>query len=731
MPEYLGRQLGNYKLIQLLGAGGFAEVYLGEHIYLKTEVAIKVLHTRLPADELEPFLAEARTVARLRHPHIVRVLEFGVEDTTPFLVMDYAPNGTLRQRFRRGTPLAPAVILPYLRQVAEALDYAHEQRLIHRDVKPENMLLGHNQEVLLSDFGIALVFHSSRSQTTQEVVGSVSYMAPEQVLGKPRPASDQYALGVVAYEWLSGERPFNGNFSEVAAQQLHMPAPALRERVPTLSPAIEQVVLTALAKDYRARFPSARAFVDALEQAQAVQPQGNQPDPFYIAPTQRGRFSSPVGALVNEPTFSPSDSAPTNIVSPAPPQQQGWASTPTSTSPTAQPSTFGVLRGQPAPAAPAIGVLTPPGVTPSPPTPAQPSRQPRSGISRRAVVIGGLGGLASLAAIGGGISWFVASQHPTTNTANTPTAKTPTPGRTPTSTAPSGPGATLATYHASGTVYALAWSPDSRRIASLGDQGNAVIWEALTGKNVLTYLYPNSGYGLLSLAWSPNGEYIVATDSYANVYVFSTSSTNPISSFVAAQGAVFAVTWSPNSSRVAAVSGPDVLVWDAPTGKNTQTLPSQGDTLFALSWSPDGTKIAAGGKLHTVQVWDAGTGETLFTCPRVNTGQISAVAWSPDSTLLAVGSLDQTIRMFDGTTGKEVTASDGFNGPVYALAWSPDGKRLAWSSDNYVQVAAANLQSANFTHQGHTDTVLALAWSPNGKYIASGGADEMIQVWNA
>jgi len=202
MNNFAGRQLGNYRLIRLLGQGGFADVYLGEHVYLKTLAAIKLLQARLASNDLELFLQEARAISSLIHPNIVRVLEFGVEGgTTPFLVMDYAPNGTLRQRHPEGTRLAPAEIIPYVRQVASALQYAHDRRIIHRDIKPENMLLGQNNEVLLSDFGIAVVTQSSRYSSTQEVVGTIGYMAPEQLLGKPASIrSDVYALGLILFE---------------------------------------------------------------------------------------------------------------------------------------------------------------------------------------------------------------------------------------------------------------------------------------------------------------------------------------------------------------------------------------------------------------------------------------------------------------------------------------------------------------------------------------------------
>src|SRR3989440_4619928 len=260
MTDRVGQQLGNYQLMRLLGEGGFAEVYLGEHIHLGTQAAIKVLHTQLTSDDVDKFRTEARTIARLIHPHIVRVLEFGVEGKTPFLVMDYAPNGTLRQRHPKGVTLPLPTIVSYVKQVAEALQYAHDEKVIHRDIKPENMLLGRRNDILLSDFGIALVAQSSRYQSTQEMAGTMAYMAPEQIQGKPRPASDQYSLGIVVYEWLSGNRPFHGSLIELVGQHLSVPPPSLLEKKPTIPSAVEQMVLTTLAKDPKERFGSLQAF---------------------------------------------------------------------------------------------------------------------------------------------------------------------------------------------------------------------------------------------------------------------------------------------------------------------------------------------------------------------------------------------------------------------------------------------------------------------------------------
>ncbi|HEY6411832.1 MAG TPA: serine/threonine-protein kinase, partial [Ktedonobacteraceae bacterium] len=262
-----GQQLGNYRLTRLLGKGGFAEVYLGEHVYLNSRAALKVLNTQISEQDAASFMQEAQTLANLSHPYIVRVLDFAVQDGTPFLVIEYAPHGTLRHHHAKGTPLPLETVALYVQQVAAALQYAHDRRLIHRDVKPENLLLNERFDILLSDFGLGMFARHTLSQSIQQVAGTPFYIAPEQLQGKPRPASDQYALGIVVYEWLTGECPFEGPLTQIVTQHLVAPPPSLRERVPTLSPLVEEVVLRALAKDPRQRFASIQDFATALQHA--------------------------------------------------------------------------------------------------------------------------------------------------------------------------------------------------------------------------------------------------------------------------------------------------------------------------------------------------------------------------------------------------------------------------------------------------------------------------------
>src|SRR5579885_3133497 len=333
MANRVGQQVGQYRLLRLLGEGGFAEVYRGEHVHLGTLAAIKLLSAKLSAEEIERFRQEARTIARLRHPHIVRVLDFGVEGSVPYLVMDYAEGGTLRTLHPKGTQLSPEAIVPYVQQVASALQYAHDQKLIHRDVKPENMLLVESGEVLLSDFGIAIVSQSSRYQSTQDTAGTIAYMAPEQIQAHPRPASDQYSLGIVVYEWLTGERPFTGSMGEVLAKQISVPPPPLCEKRPDLSPELEQVVLTALEKDPKARFASVQAFATALTQAsQMSQPPLVRPAPALpptlpaaappvTTPPKRSAWEEPTPAgepPVTSGPFAPTQRTPPQAEEPTP-----------------------------------------------------------------------------------------------------------------------------------------------------------------------------------------------------------------------------------------------------------------------------------------------------------------------------------------------------------------------------------------------------------------------------
>jgi len=222
--------------------------------------------------------------------------------------MDYAHNGTLRQRVPKGTHLSPIDFMPYINQIASALQYAHDQKLIHRDVKPENMLLASDGMVKLSDFGIALVAQNSVSQETEStVIGTMSYMAPEQMQGKARPASDQYALAVVVYEWLTGDKPFKGSYMELVTQHLSASPPPINEQALSIPHAFTQVLWKALAKDPHERFARVEDFATALEHASHTgQPPAIELEPRMEVPAPKTSFVQIPPAPVSPPPITPS-----------------------------------------------------------------------------------------------------------------------------------------------------------------------------------------------------------------------------------------------------------------------------------------------------------------------------------------------------------------------------------------------------------------------------------------
>src|SRR5260221_11489497 len=309
MFDWLGQQFGGYLLTDLLGQGGFANVYLGEHVRHGTHAAIKV--PRSPSrDKGERFVKEMKTLAGLSHPHIVQVLEYGMEGDIPFLVMNYARRGSLQQIYREGMLFSLDTIVSYVKQIADGLQYIHDRRLVHRDVKLGNILLGPRNTVWLSDFGLAVniprLFFLGESQGC---VGTVDYMSPEQLQGKHSPASDQYALGVVVYELLTGDTPFHGNDREIAEQHLYAPPPRLHSRFLEITPAVEWAVRRALAKDPHMRFASVWEFARELEQVDRVpvveiRPRSSVVNLPAVVPWKRGALDPSPLVLRNRSAIS-------------------------------------------------------------------------------------------------------------------------------------------------------------------------------------------------------------------------------------------------------------------------------------------------------------------------------------------------------------------------------------------------------------------------------------------
>lgn len=314
MADLTGKTLGKFRLTERLGQGGMAEVYKAYQPRLDRYVAIKLLHGFLASGEgfLERFEREAKAVASLRHPNIVLVHDFDVEDETYFMVMEFVDGHTLKERIQslsgKGQYMPAEEVLSIIQQVASALDYAHQQGLIHRDIKPANILIDNNRHVFLTDFGIAHIVSDSQFTATGALVGTPAYMSPEQGKGeKVTSVSDIYSLGIILYQLLTGRVPFDADTPlAVIHKHVHEVLPMPRKLNPALSEGFERVILKALAKDTDDRYQTAAELMKALEQASEAS------EPIVMAGVSAEAMPTAVFSGEEKPgeTFEPADATP-------------------------------------------------------------------------------------------------------------------------------------------------------------------------------------------------------------------------------------------------------------------------------------------------------------------------------------------------------------------------------------------------------------------------------------
>lgn len=303
-----GTQLaGRYRLQERIGAGGMGEVWRATDEVLGRAVAVKIMLSAL-LDQSgfdERFRAEARTMANLNHPGVVDVYDYHSDSTVAFLVMEYVAGDALSRTLSRVGRLTGARTMALLAQAADALQAAHDQGIVHRDVKPGNLLVRPDGTLVLTDFGIARSAQAGQLTATGTVLGTASYLSPEQAAGKvATSASDVYALGVVGYECLAGHRPFEGdNPVEIAMRHMNEPPPLLPPDIP---PAVRDVVLRAMAKEPAGRWPSAAHLASAARQATAQAGPGGG---------DAGRTAAEATRVVPHPGTPPPEAAgPTAVV---------------------------------------------------------------------------------------------------------------------------------------------------------------------------------------------------------------------------------------------------------------------------------------------------------------------------------------------------------------------------------------------------------------------------------
>ncbi len=723
----IGEWIGPYRIEETIGQGGMSSVYRAHQSATggasPRDVAIKVLPRQMVEDStfLKRFQREAQVLARLDHPSIVPILDYGEHDGMPYIVMRLMKGGTLRRRlFYEGIDLATAVRV--IEQVAEALDYAHAQGVIHRDLKPSNILLDENDNACLTDFGIAKMLGSASQVTGSGVVGTPNYMSPEQCQGKPLgPASDIYALGAILFEILTGEAPYEAD-TPLAVMYMHVkdPVPSARERNPELPPQLDRVVARAMAKRPEDRYPSARALAADLRRvaeevygsaalASPPAPPATEmahPTPPELRPAARSE--GPLAGIPAPPSipewYTPEDAGVYGVSAPS--RGAGWLALAGGAAalvlllgaaglglsmltharggggalaPTLPPTR---TPGEPA-ASPRTPIADLPTVTPVTP---QGAGEPTGDFTATATLPGVTPSVMPVLATATPILPTV-TRLPATATAAVPTATSLPPTVTATASSTLTPTLTLT---ASPTLTATSPPPPGAGllvyVEGFGASAEIVVVDANGGnRRQLT----SNGYYDGEPDWSWDGTRIAFDSSPAggrDIYTM-TAAGGDVRQITSAAGDERHPDWSPDGSRIAYETGEgntsEIWVVNADgTGNTRITDNSYGDR--APQFSPDGTQIAfmtnQRGKWEiAIMSYPAAQVVKIFDCP-VNDCRFPS--WSADGTYIAYNTLDSSgnvaeiweVNVSSGVSSVLVSGRD--NGrPVYAR----DGRYLYYN----------------------------------------------------
>jgi serine/threonine protein kinase/WD40 repeat protein len=794
------KTLGRYRLLRLLGRGAMGEVWQAEDTRLNRSVAIKLLPAVLRSEQgyLRLFEQEARVVAALSHPNILQIhdsgeAEIGEGEVVTYLVMPYIPGGTLRERLRtaRG-PLAFEEGLHYLRQAAQAIDYAHSQQVLHRDIKPANLLLN-GAHLLLTDFGIARLLTSDTYRSRTNVgTGTAEYMAPEQAQGKAEAASDRYSLAMIAYQMFTGQLPFRGETAyDVMLKQISETAPPPRQFNPNLPQGVERVLYRGIAKRAEYRYPSCQSFVNELEAVwKGIEQEPLSSHSHPLAPSQSGPALQvvPSAQQVVDP-LAPS-MAPMQL-------GQGIFSTiQASPRPSAAGSSYTSAQPGFSQEETRLGVdAHPTELRPSSALPLQEDRQ-RS-VRRRALLIGGV--VAGVAVVGGSVPFALSRVAGPQQPIATPT---PVPGPKQLVTGK----AVLNMVGHSDVINNVVWDPTGRYVVSAGNDTRMMAWDVGTilqkstgSPQALDQASQKwkfeGGISANRVSWTNDGRRLIFSGTRGLIQLFDVQDANKepervVDSSLVGKNSLdlpdyLGPTWQPYGDLLAAAElnllklQIKVVLWKAgklttPDGMLTYDDPTaapQRSSLVDCAWSKDGLYVAGFVSTGKILVWDIKTRKvkTILEFPDRTQGKNASsfvpitIAWSPaEASRLAVWGLD-CVAVYDISNPKPLYQL-GTDDPVpkkapkdfdqetwYAqissLAWSPSGRYIAASylrsTSLYVwdlkqptrgkdKDGVTQLNELIFPkagEAGHNNTVMSISWSPNGRYIASGGYDKTVIVW--
>jgi WD40 repeat protein/serine/threonine protein kinase len=748
--EDLPRMLGKFQLIELLGAGSFGAVYKARDTELGRLVAVKIPRggSLGSAEERQRFLREAKSAAGLKHPHIVPVHDIVYDSGTAYIVSEYIEGRTLAQLMAQQR-LEYSEAAELLARVADGLDYAHRQKIVHRDIAPKNILINGAGQPFITDFGLARRDEGSMAVTLEgQVLGTSAYMSPEQASGesaKVDGGSDIYSVGVILYEILTGMPPFSGSVRMVLHQVLHDEPRSprrLSERVPR---DLETICLKCLHKEPARRYASAGALADDLRRYLRGVPITARP----VSQAERAwrwcRRNPIVSALAvsllllfsllgwylrHEVLLARAERA-EKATAAALHQAQDALSQSTAAQ--------GVLRleaGNP------LGLLD-----------LLAARQTVPGLPE-AQQSGALLWSGWHDACAGRLAQVLGHNQP---------------------------------------VVAIAFSPDSRRVATATKEGIVQLWDAITGKphgaplrhdGVIGALAFRPGKGdLLAVvrghherpdetvqlwetatgrpfgrpiprhrppvvAFSPNGRWLAVNGPPGNtVRLWSiVSAVRCEKSFPLRDGeGVSSLAFSHDSKLLAAATtepdkeAPAVHLWEVDSGQpragplsyKLLSVHQEARHINSLAFSPDSRRLATASFDHAARLWDTTTGKLLGE-PLLHREQVYAVAFSPDGRLLASGSYDGTVKLWDAETGWSLGLPMRHSGPVLDVRFHPRENHLlatrsfgnsAWLWD----VTTGQLHGLVLRHHG---AVHSIVFSPDGKYLGTASADQTARIWD-
>ena len=547
----------------------------------------------------------------------------------------------------------------------------------------------------MSDFGIALVLQSQHSQSTQNIAGTIAYMAPEQIQAHPVPASDQYSLGIVVYEWLCGTRPFQGSYTEIAVKQSVMPPPPLRSFAPDLPTAVEMVVMQALQKDSRQRFADVRTFALALEQAAH----------------QAGTWSDP--STVIRPQGAPFGSFPTTNTPPAS-LPASFVSAPT---PTFTPQPY--------------NMHTPPVQHGNQPVfdPSLPNREQKGfHLSRRALLIGGAVGMVAVGGIATNalLTQVLHNTQSPSNPLNQVFSNLQHAGGQAT--------AELTYSWHTNQILIVRWSPDGKYIASGSMDGTMQVWTADKGETKLsvrsTVQPVQSDDYPWSIAWSMRTDQKLAV-AFADgtIQVLGANNGQRLSSLTTPISVVPKLAWSPDERHLAVGgSNNNVYVYQYPEWKLVTTYQEHTNSIRALAWSPDGRMLASGSEDTTVRLWEPLSGHTRLIY-KGHSNTIGSLSWSTDSTRIVSVAQDQTARVWQVDTDTTLYTYKAPGGaPIGEASWSHDNRTIAvYGGDATIYLLDAQTGAVKKSY--FTGVDFSLSWSPDDTHIVTGSYDKVAKIW--